>query len=395
MRGKVAVIGVGMIKFGELFDKSLENMVQEAYLNCLDNVDKGIDPKEIKAAWFGQWSGGFIGQGAQSGQSLASFIGNREIPVTRLENACPTGGDTFRHACIGVASGLYDVVLALGAEKMRDKPSAESLGGAGGGGGAETGNHPAWMMGQGGPAIQAMHATRQMAQLGYTMEDFARVAVKNHHNGTFCPYAHYRFEITIERVLGSYTVCWPLHLLDCCPQTDGAAAAIVCRADLAKKYTDKPLVNIAACVLKSGRYRHLLPNIPTMLTVAAQEAYEQAGIGPEDIDVTEVHDAMAPIELIACEDLNYCKKGESVRILKEGRTRITGDIPINTSGGLSARGHPIGATGIAQIAELVWQLRGEAGARQVNNPKVGMAQDSGGVMVGGDQAAYTNIILKR
>jgi len=385
MRGKVAVIGVGMIKYGELFDKSLEDMVQEAYSNCLKDVRKGIDPKEIKAAWFGQWSGGFIGQGLQSGNSLASLIGNLDIPVTRLENACATGGDTFRHACLGVASGAYDVALALGAEKMRDKPSAESLGGAGGGGGAEVGIHPAWAIGQGGPAIQAFHATRQMYELGYTMEDYARVAVKNHHNGTLCPYAHYQFEVTVERVLGSYIVCWPLHLLDCCPQTDGAAAAIVCRADLAKRYTDKPVyvlgsnTGIDHCQLWDRK-----SFVEQQSTIrAARGAFEMAGIKPADVDFAELHDCFTNTELLNIEDVGFCSKGKAAKMLQDGEFDMHSRLPINPSGGLKAHGHPIAATGLGQIFELVMQLREEAEKRQVKLKNgIGLQHNVGGPAFG-------------
>lgn len=394
MKGKVAVIGVGMIKFGELFDKSLENMIQEAYLNCLKNVEKGIDPKEIKAAWFGQWSGGFIGQGAQGGQSLASMIGNLNLSCSRIENACPTGGDTFRNACLGVASGVFDVVLALGAEKMRDKPSAESLGGAGGGGGSETGNHPSWMMGQGGPAIQAMHATRQMHELGYTMEDFARVAVKNHHNGSLCPYAHYQFEITVERVLNSPVICWPLHLFDCCPQTDGAAAAIVCRADLAKKYTDKPVYVWGSHLgLDHNQLwdRSSFVSQPSVIR-AAKGAFEMAGIKPKDVDFAELHDCFTNTELMDIEDVGFARSGEAAKKLKDGEFDMYGKLPINPSGGLKAHGHPIAATGLGQIFELVTQLREEADKRQVKLKNgIGLQQNVGGPAFG---AAVVNILSR-
>jgi acetyl-CoA C-acetyltransferase len=394
MRGKVAVIGAGMIRFGELFEMSLADMVEEAYLNCLKSVDKGIDPKEIKAAWFGQWSGGFIGQGAMCGASLASFIGNLEIPVTRLENGCPTGGDAFRHACLGVASGAYDVALAVGAEKMRDKPSAESLGGAGGGGGAEMGLHPSWMMGMGGPGIQALHATRQMYELGYTMENFARVAVKNHHNGTFCPYAHYQFEVTIERVLGSYIVCWPLHLLDCCPQTDGAAAIIVCRADIAKKYTDKPVYVLGSNI--GINHKNLWDRnsfVEQLSTVrAARGAHEMAGIKPSDVDFAELHDCFTNTELMNIEDVGFARKGEAAGMLMNGEFDLDGRLPINPSGGLKAHGHPIGATGVGQLCEVFWQLREEADKRQVKLKNgIGTQHNVGGDAFG--VAAYN--ILSR
>jgi len=381
MRGKVAIIGVGMIPFGELFEKSLEDMAAEAYINCLRSVDKGIDPKEIKAAWFGQWSGGSIGQGAQSGSSLASIIGNMEIPITRLENGCPTGGDTFRHACLGVASGVYDVVLALGVEKMRDKPGVDSLVNVGGGTGAILGMHPSWMMGGGGPSIQALYATRQMYELGCTMEDFARVAVKNHHNGIFCPYAHYRFEVTVERVLSSPPVCWPLHLLDCCPQTDGAAAAIVCRADLAKKYSDKPVYVLGSNLGLDHANLWDKHNFIEMLSTirAARGAFEMAGVKPEDIDFAELHDCFTNTELMNIEDVGFCRKGEAHKLLREGEFDMNGRLPINPSGGLKAHGHPIAATGLGQMCECFWQLREEADKRQVKIKNgIGVQHNVGG-----------------
>jgi len=179
---------------------------------------------------------------------------------------------------------------------------------------------------------------------------------------------------------------------------DGAAAAILCSREVADRYARRPHISIAACVLKSGRHGDSDPldtDFPSTLALTGKEAYEQAGMGPRDIDLAEVHDAMSPIELISCENLGFCGKGEGIPFLKEGRTKITGNIPINTSGGLCARGHPVGATGLAQVAEIVWQLRGEAGPRQVAQARVGMCEDSGGILVGGDNAAFTNIILKR
>ena len=369
MRGKVAVVGVGMIPFGELFEKSFPDMVQEAYMNCIKSVDKGIDPKEIKAAWFGQWSGGgMIGQGALCGASLGSMIGNLNIPITRVENGCPTGNDTFRNAVVGVASGAYDVVLALGAEKMRDKPGVESLIAAGGGGGGILGLHPSWMLGMGGPVLQALYAMRQMHDLGYTMENFARVAVKNHHNGVSCKYAHYRFDVTIDRVLNSPIVCYPLHLLDCCPQTDGAAAAIVCRADIAKRYTDKPVYVLGTCTgmdHKDMWDKHSFIEMKATIR-AAKGAMEMAKIKPEDIDLAEVHDCFTNTELMNAEDIGFCKKGEAAKLLMEGYWDRNGAKPINPSGGLKAHGHPIAATGIGQICENFWQLREDMeGERQV------------------------------
>ncbi len=364
IRGKVAIIGVGMIPFGEHFEKSMEDMAQETYINCIKSVDKGIEPKkDIKAAWLGNL-GRLFGAGAMSGSWLATQIGNTGIPITRIESGCPTGSDTLRHAIFGVASGMYDVVLALGAEKMREKPGTESLIALGTIG---LGGHPSWTWGSTAPAMQAVYATRQMYELGYTMETFARVAVKNHHNGKLCPFAHYRYEVTIEDVLRSPMVCWPLHLLDCCPQTDGAAAVIVCRADLAKNYTDKPVYVLGTHVgLDHSFYWDKHNFIEMLATVrAANGAFDMAGIKREEVDFAEVHDCFTNTEVMNYEDIGFCKKGEGGPRLMEGYFDIDGPLPIQPSGGLKAHGHPIAATGISQICECFWQLREEAGDRQV------------------------------
>jgi len=380
MRGKVAVVGAGMIPYGELFDKSFNDMVQQAYKACIKNVDKGFDTKDLKAAWFAQWSGGFIGAGTQSGGTLSSLIGNREIPVTRTENGCPTGGDAFRNGVLGVASGAYDVVLVLGAEKMRDKPSAESLN-AVGAAGASLGIFPGWTLGGGGTVLQAMYATRQMFELGYTMEDYARVAVKNHKNGVACPYAHYRFEVSLEKVLASPIITWPLHLFDCCPQTDGAAAVILCRADLAKKYTDRPVyvmgTNTGHDYVNYWDKHNFIEMLSTVR--AARGAFEMAKIKPADVDFGEIHDCFSNTELMDIEDIGFCRKGEAAKLLKEGKFARDGELPINPSGGLKAHGHPIAATGLGQICEVFWQLREEATGRQVKLKKgIGIQHNVGG-----------------
>jgi acetyl-CoA C-acetyltransferase len=391
-RGKVAVIGVGMTRFGELFEMSFSDMVQQAYMNCVKSVDKGIETKDIKAAWFGHWSGGLIGQGALGGTVLATLIGNRRIPITRIENGCPTGNDTFRNAAIGVASGLYDIVLALGAEKMRDKPGVESLIGVGN----VTGLHPSWTLGTGGPSVQALYATRQMHELGYTMEDFARVAVKNHHNGVACPYAEYRFEVTVEQVINSPIISWPLHLLDCCPQTDGAACAILCRAEIAKNFTDRPVYVLGSNTgvdHKNMWDKHSF--IEMLATIeAARGAFEMAGITPDDVDLAEVHDCFTNTELMNIEDIGFCKKGEAAKLLREGYwNREDGQKPINPGGGLKAHGHPIAATGLGQICENFWQLREEVEPERQVKLKKGIALSHN---VGGEGFGISSInILSR
>jgi acetyl-CoA C-acetyltransferase len=246
----------------------------------------------------------------------------------------------------------------------------------------------------GGPGIQALHATRQMYELGYTMENFARVAVKNHHNGTFCPYAHYQFEVTIERVLGSYIVCWPLHLLDCCPQTDGAAAIIVCRADITKKYTDKPVYVLGSNI--GINHKNLWDRnsfVEQLSTVrAARGAHEMAGIKPSDVDFAELHDCFTNTELMNIEDVGFARKGEAAGMLMNGEFDLDGRLPINPSGGLKAHGHPIGATGVGQLCEVFWQLREEADKRQVKLKNgIGTQHNVGGDAFG--VAAYN--ILSR
>ena len=364
IKGKVAIIGVGMIPFGELYEKSLEDMAQEAFINCINSVDKGIDPKDIKAAWLGHCVPTLLGLQITSGSWLASQIGNAEIPITRVENGCPTGSDTLRQAILGVASGVYDIALALGVEKMREKPGSESLIAIASGG---MPGHPSWFWGLTAPALQALYATRQIYELGMSQEQFARVAVKNHHNGTLCPFAHYRYEVTIEDVLKSPLICWPLHLLDCCPQTDGAAAVIVCRADIAKKYTDKPVYVLATNTGVDHSYYWDKDNFIEMLANvrAARGAFDMAGVKREDIDFAEMHDCFTNTELMNIEDVRFCKKGEAGKLLMEGYFDSEGSFPVHPSGGLKAHGHPIAATGLSQICELFWQLREEAAERQV------------------------------
>ena len=241
----------------------------------------------------------------------------------------------------------------------------------------------------------AMELRKYMADYGWRKEHFAKVVEKNSFNGSLNPNAQYRKPLTAEQVLGSRLVADPLTLYMCAPMSDGAAAAVLCSRERAGRYTSRPLVEIAAIGLQSGRFADAggAPR-PSITTLAAKEAYERAGLGPEDVDVAEVHDAVAPSELYHYEDLGLCGKGEGAALIEAGRTRITGDIPVNTSGGLAARGHPVAATGLAQVAEIVWQLRGEAGPRQVADPKVGLVENTGGIVE--DEAAVATVtLLKR
>ena len=382
IRGKVAIVGAVMIPFVEWHEKSLETMAQEAYIDCLNSVDKGMDPKDIKAAWLGNAAMAQLGAIAFSGSWLSSQIGNAEIPISRVENGCPTGSDAVRHGVIGVASGLYDVVLVLGAEKMREKPGSESLIAIGSSG---FGGSPAWTWGSTAPAMQALYAARQMHELGCTQEQFARVAVKNHKNGSLDPLAHYRFEVTIDQVLNSPMVCWPLHLLDCCPQTDGAAALILCRSEIAHRYTDKPVYVLGTNVGMDHSFYWDKHNFIEMLATvrAAKGAFEMAGIGPSDVDFAEVHDCFSNTELLNIEDIGFCKKGEAGKLMMEGHFDLNGELPVQTAGGLKAHGHPIGATGVSQVCECYWQLREEASERQVTLKNgIGLQHNVGGTGFG-------------
>ena len=351
---KVAIVGAGLIRFGELFDKSAEVMIEEAYLNCIQNVDKGFNPKDIQAAWLGACRPGLHGFHTIGGVTLTGSIGLAGVPCTHVENGCPTGSDTFRNACMGVASGLYDVVLALGYEKMRDNSTAGMLGIAAQG-------HPVLQRGETAMTQFAPQAVRHMHEYGTTKEQMAMVAVKNRHNGVLDPYSHYQQEITVQDVFNSPMVCYPLNLFDCCPQTDGAAAVIVCRADIAHKYSDKPIYVAGVAMATDVPYMHEKEDFTEFVASvrAAKTAYSMAGIRPQDLDVVECHDCFSITEILNYEDLGLCEKGQGGKFVESGATQIGGRIPVNPSGGLLTKGHPLGATGIAQMIELYWQLREE------------------------------------
>ncbi len=358
---KVAVVGAGLIKFGELFDQSYERMAAGAFDAAVSAVDTPFDPSTIEAAFVATQRGTLWGQEGVGGNTVPSAIGLSGIPCTRIENACPSGSDAFRVGAMAVASGVHDVVLVIGVEKMRDKSSEEGLLARAAAG------HPVYTRGETAPVLFAPFATRHMHEYGTSREMLAQVAVKNHHNGTLDPYAHFQNEVTVEQVLDSPAVCHPLHLLDCCPQTDGAAATILVSAERAKEFTDKPVYVAGFGVATDHPYLHEKSSFVGLdATVkASQRAYEMAGLGPSDIDMAEVHDCFTITEILDIEDLGFVEKGKGGQAVLDGETALDGRIPINTSGGLLAKGHPIGATGVAQITECWWQLREEAGDRQV------------------------------
>ncbi|KAA0004753.1 acetyl-CoA acetyltransferase [Euryarchaeota archaeon ex4484_162] len=370
----VAVIGIGLTKFGELWEKSFRDLITEAGIKAIE--DAGISGREIDGIYVGSMSAGrFVGQ-EHVGALVADSAGLIGVPSTRVESACASGGLAFRQAYLAVASGMHDMVVVGGVEKMTDVVSAEATNTL------ATAADQEWesFFGVTFPALYALIATRHMHEYGTTREQLAQVAVKNHANGVLNPNAHFKRKITLEDVLNSSPVAYPLRLLDCSPVSDGAAAVILCPLKDAKKYTDK-IVKIRG----SGQASDTLAlysreDICTFKStvLASKMAYKQAKIRSKDVDVAEVHDCFTIAEILAIEDLGFFRKGEGGKAVEEGLTEMDGTIPVNTSGGLKAKGHPVGATGVAQIAEIVMQLRGEADKRQVKDAEIGLTHNIGG-----------------
>jgi len=368
IRDKVAVIGVGCTKFGDLYDMTYEDQVCEAAFEAY--ADANVDPSEIDAAYIGTYLP--HAQGGKAGISLADPLRLYDRPVTRVENFCATGTDAFRNACLAIASGQHDIVLVVGSEKLKDRP----------GRGIPRIGHQILAKGNTAPGLFALAANRYMHEFGLTRETLAKVAVKNHWNGARNPLSHLKMEVTEEQVLNAPMIAWPFGLFDCCPTTDGGAAAIVCRADIAKRFRDDyVLVKGAALAVATGR-PYFDPTFDYVgfrsTQAAARNAYQQAGVEPSDIDLAEVHDCFTWTEISNIEDLGFAKKGEGGRWVEEGRTRVDGDKPINPSGGLKSFGHPIGASGVRMIYECVQQLRGKCGERQVKDPELALAHNVGG-----------------
>lgn len=359
---RVAVVGGGLIKFGELFEQSYEQMAAGAFQAAVGSVDRGFDPSQVEAAFVATQRGTLWGQEGIGGNTVPTAIGLAGIPCTRIENACPSGSDAFRVGAMAVASGVHDVVLVIGIEKMRDKSTEEGLLARAASG------HPIFTRGETAPVLFAPFAARHMHEYGTTREMLASVAVKNHHNGARDPFAHFQNEITVDDVIASPSVCDPLHLLDCCPQTDGAAAMLLVSAERAGEFTDRPVYVAGFGVATDHPYLHEKAAFTSLkaTSLAAERAYAMAGVDPVQIDCAEVHDCFTITEILDIEDLGFVDKGKGGVASLDGETGLGGRIPVNTSGGLLAKGHPIGATGVAQLTECWWQLRGDAGERQVD-----------------------------
>jgi len=379
IRDRVAIIGVGATRFGEHFEQGYSDMIVEAAYEAFE--DANVSPSQIQAAWLGTCfpdSGGYKGN---AGASLADALSLYDVPISRVANYCATGTDAFRNACFAVASGAYDIALVVGAEKMRDVTARESLVGQL----AETG-HPVLGKGVTAAGLFALFATRYLDAFGVGRETLARVAMKNHRHGSLNPKAHFQKEITLEQYLKAPMVADPLGLYDCCPQTDGAAAAVICRADLASMPDREPILvqgmGLANPVGDELAFDPESDFISFRATKeAARQAYAQAGIRDpfKEIDVAELHDCFTITELLTYEDLGFCQKGEGPQFIEKGVSSLEGELPVNTSGGLKSCGHPIGASGLRMIGEITTQLRGRAGARQVRDARRGLVHNMGGL----------------
>lgn len=383
---KVGIVGIGMTKFGKHLEKGSRELFYESAFKAIE--DASIYPKDIEALYFGNAVGSVLEHQAHMGPLMAEGLGLRYIPAIRFETACASSGVALRDAYIAIASGFYDIVLVGGAEKMvTEKGTLEvtdalTLG---------ADNLFEYNAGLTFPGLYATIARAHMKKYGTTEEQLAIVSVKNHKNAMDNPNAHFHKEITIEDALKARPIAEPLKLFDCCPISDGAAAVII----VSEKYFSKFETPIE--IIGSGQGSDSISlqgrkDITRIVSaeIAAKEAYKMAGIEPKDIDLAEVHDCFTIAEIIATEGLGFFKIGEGGKAVEEGETQKDGRIPINVSGGLKAKGHPVGATGIGQIVELVEQLRGEAGKRQMDGAEIGLAHN-----VGGSGATATVHILRR
>lgn len=366
---KVFVAGAGLTHWGFFPDQECYDFGSEAIFNAL--ADAQMEWKDMQAAFCGS-----VYQGTGAGHQAIKEVGLSGIPIINIENACSSGGSAFRLAYQMVAAEIYDVAIAVGMEKMPRGPIPS------------TAFRP-WELSSGFNVQMANYANetvQYMEETGATTEDFARVTVKNRNNGALNPNARFQKKVTIEEVLNSRMVASPLQLFHCCPLADGAGAVILCSEKMLKNKT-RP-VSVAASVLTSGVYGEgalamgttsslKFPVKKGLVEFSAEEAFNIAGYGPEDMDLIQAYDTMAPAELWDIEKLGFCKTGEAPGLLKNGYFNIDGKMPVNTDGGLMSRGHPLGATGIGQIYEIITQLRGTAGPRQVANAKIGLAHAMG------------------
>jgi acetyl-CoA C-acetyltransferase len=377
IKDKVAIVGMGCTKFGERWDKGVEDLIVEAAYEAFE--DAGIEPKDVQAAWIGTVFSGL------SAITL-SPLQLQYIPMTRVENMCATGSEALRGASYAVAAGVCDIALAVGVEKLKDS------GATGVKGPSVVGDNQDGSSGIGpgysAPASFAYLATRYFHDYNLKPEEgkrlLAKIAVKNHHNGSLNPKAHFQNELTVEQVVNAPIIAWPLGLFDCCGVSDGASVAVVTRADMAKNFRDDPIyvkgmqVNVGArqgAMEQDYDFVHIEENV-----IGSRKAYEEAGVKDprKEISCAEVHDCFSIHEMIVYEDLGFSQRGRAGEDIEAGTFTLEGELPVNTDGGLKCFGHPLGASGLRMMYEVYKQLQGKAGPRQVKNPHLGLTHNLGG-----------------
>jgi len=358
---EVVILGVGMTNFGRFPEIPYFRLGASAVLEALD--DAGIEWKDVPVVYCANTNNGMC-----PGELVEAELGHTGVSVINVQNACAGGQTAGLMAYQAVASGVYDIALAMGVEQMPK--------------GAVVGMAPTPEMLMGADSFVGKYAMKMQKAIHdhrYTLDQMAKVSVKNHKNGCYNPHSQYKLNLTIEDVHNSPMIAYPLTLYHCCPTGDGAAAAILCSQRIAKRHTTPPFIKVAGGALRSQTFVRGDPADTHEVTInTAKEAYEKTGIGPEDLNIVELHDNFTISELEHYEELGLCGDGEGGRLIDEGITEITGRIPVSTSGGLLAKGHPMAATGMAQICEIAWQMRGQAGQRQVKDPKVGLSYCNGG-----------------
>lgn len=367
---EVAIIGVGMTKFGELWEQSIRDMFAEAGLKAMENANV----EKIDALYVGAMSSGLYAYQEHLGSLMADYLGQIGVPAVRVESACASGGQAVRMGYLDVASGMHDIVLVGGVEKMWDVDDGTFVLATAADQEYEVYNGVTF------PGLYAMMARAYMERYGLTREELAQVPIKNHKHAVNNPYAQYPFEIDLKQVLNSSMVADPLRLLDCSPITDGAACLVLCPLDRAKEFTDKfvKILGVGAASGPIALHDHKDLTRIEAVNLAAERAYKMAGVGPDDIDFVEVHDCFSIAEILVAEELGFFEYGTAGKAIAEGQATYGGKIVINPSGGLKAKGHPVGATGVAQLVEAYYQLTFQAGKRQVPNARLGMTQNMGG-----------------
>lgn len=386
----IVVAGVGMHPFGRFPDRSLKDLARTAGIRAL--VDAGLGPKDVQVAYASNAMAGLLqGQEMIRGQAVLRDIGIEGVPIVNVENACAGGSTALAQAVLAIQAGAADVALAVGFEKMFVDDRSRTLDALASAADVDVTRG----LGIQFTAIYAMRLRLRLADGSIDRRDLADVTVKSHACGARNPYAQHRAEVTSDAVLDSRMIADPLTLLMCSSICDGAAAVVLTRGGGAARSSSDGRATVRVRASRSASGFTLDPDGgPSASTLCAQAAYETAGLGPADVDVAEVHDAMAPAELLYAEQLGFCAAGDAGAYFRSGATGLGGERPINPSGGLASRGHPVGATGLAQVAELTWQLRGEAGERQVDRPRVALAQNSGGWLEG-ESAAVNVHLLER